>query len=174
MITATLDDPDSGVTGVTWQWARSADGQTGWIAINGATSATYTPVVANVGSYFRATARYTDSVGPDKSARAVTSASVRIDDDGTVSLSWEELTVGEAVTASLTDPDDGVMNVEWQWASSADGLTDWTDIVGATSGTYTPVEGNVNNYLRATASYDDDSGDREERTGSDFGGRHSR
>ena len=158
MITATLDDPDSGVTGVTWQWARSADGQTGWIAINGATSATYTPVVANVGSYFRATARYTDSVGPDKSARAVTSASVRIDDDGTVSLSWEELTVGEAVTASLTDPDDGVMNVEWQWASSADGLTDWTDIVGATSGTYTPVEGNVNNYLRATASYDDDAG----------------
>ena len=158
VITATLTDPDSGIAGITWQWARSADGQTGWTDIIGATSETYTPVVANVGSHLRATASYTDSVGPDKSARAVTSAPVRIDDDGTVTLSWEELTVGEGVTASLTDLDNGVMNVEWQWARSADGSANWTDIVGATSETYTPVVGNVNSYLRATASYDDAAG----------------
>ena len=114
--------------------------------------------MANVGSHLRATASYTDSVGPDKSARTVTSAPVRIDDDGTVTLSWEELTVGEGVTASLTDLDNGVMNVEWQWARSADGSANWTDIVGATSETYTPVVGNVNSYLRATASYDDAAG----------------
>ena len=158
VITATLTDPDSGIAGINWQWARSADGQTGWTDINGATSATYTPVVANVGSYLRATASYTDSVGPDKSARAVTSVPVRIDDDGTVTLSWEELTVGEGVTASLTDLDNGVMNVEWQWARSANGSANWTDIVGATSETYTPVVGDVNSYLRAAASYDDAAG----------------
>ena len=143
VITAMLTDPDSGIAGITWQWARSADGQPGWTDIIGATSETYTPVVANVGSHLRATASYTDSVGPDKSARAVTSAPVRIDDDGTVTLSWEELTVGEGVTASLTDLDNGVMNVEWQWARSANGSANWTDIIGATSETYTPVEGNV-------------------------------
>ena len=158
MISATLSDPDSGITGVTWQWARSSDGQTGWTNIAGATLETYTPDVSNVDNYLRATASYTDSVGPDKSARGVTSAPVRLDDDGSVTLSWEELTVGEAVTASITDPDNGVINVEWQWARSADGSANWTNIIGATSETYTPVEGDVNSYLRATASYDDDAG----------------
>ena len=154
-----LRDPDNGIAleslgnGLDLPMGRPV-----WTKINGATSENYTPGVANVGSYLRATASYTDSVGPDKSARAVTSAPVRIDDDGTVTLSWEELTVGEGVTASLTDLDNGVMNVEWQWASSADGSANWTDIVGATSETYTPVEGNVNSYLRATASYDDAAG----------------
>ena len=158
MINATLSDPDSGVTGVTWQWARSADGQTRWTDITGATAETYTPVVANVGSYLRATAMYTDSVGPNKSESAVTSASVTIDDDGSVTLSWEELTVGEAVTASLTDPDDGVMNVHWQWERSGGGSVNWTDIDGATSGTFTAAEADVDSYLRATARYDDAAG----------------
>ena len=71
---ATLDDPDGGVTGATWQWASSADGSTGWTDV--ATSDTYTPVAADAGNYLRATASYTDAEGPNKSAAAVSANAV--------------------------------------------------------------------------------------------------
>ena len=37
-VTATLNDPDGSVSGLTWQWARSPNGTTGWTNISGATS----------------------------------------------------------------------------------------------------------------------------------------
>ena len=77
-LTASLNDPDNVVlASVSWQWARSSDGSTGWTNIAGATSqgsvsATYTPVGADVGNYLRATASYTDAQGPNQSASAAT------------------------------------------------------------------------------------------------------
>ena len=81
-VTATLSDPDGGVTGLTWAWERSPNGsewtgsQTttpadatgsidsppadGWTAIEGATGAAYTPVDADAGQYLRAVASYDD------------------------------------------------------------------------------------------------------------------
>ena len=49
------------------------------------------------------------------------------------------------------------------WASSSDWDVStqtgtWSDINGATSASYTPVDGDVDNYLRATASYTDPEG----------------
>ena len=48
------------------------------------------------------------------------------------------------------------------WANSDDGSTNWSDISGATStdttSAYTPVDGDVGKYLRATASYTDGHG----------------
>ena len=75
-LTATLSDPDGGVTGVTWTWHKSADGQSGWSAIAGAASASYTPVSGDAGQYLRATASYTDGHGAGKSARAVSANAV--------------------------------------------------------------------------------------------------
>ena len=63
-----LTDPDGDVSGTTWQWARSPDGSTGWVDIEGATEATYEPKPADVGTYLRATASYTDAEGKWKSA----------------------------------------------------------------------------------------------------------
>ena len=75
-LTASVDDPDGGVTGDTWQWASSSDGLTGWANISEATSAAYTPVDADVGKYLRATpVSYTDNEGSGKSAPPVVSAS---------------------------------------------------------------------------------------------------
>ena len=74
-ITASVTDPDGVVTGETWQWARSADGSTGW-ADTGATSAAYTPVQADEDNYLRATASYTDGEGSGKSAEAVSDNAV--------------------------------------------------------------------------------------------------
>lgn len=153
-VTATLTDPDGDVTGVTWVWASSPNGTSGWTDISGATSATYTAATTDVGRHLRATASYTDAVGPGKSASAVTVAAVAADDDGSVTLSPSSLSDGETVTATLSDPDGGVTGVTWQWEFSRD-RSNWTDIPGATSATYTPVTADVGSYLRATARYTD-------------------
>ncbi len=62
------------------------------------------------------------------------------------------------VTAALSD-DDGPTGVTWQWSRSPNGRTDWFNIQGATSATYTPtLEGDRGNYIRATATYTDGHG----------------
>ena len=75
-ITAALDDPDGGVTGDTWKWESSSD-QTTWASISGATAAEYMPIVGDVNKYLRATANYTDELGPSKSAQKVSANKVR-------------------------------------------------------------------------------------------------
>ncbi len=86
----------------------------------------------------------------------VTVTVTNVDEPGTVTLSSMAPRVGTAITASVTDLDGGVTDTTWQWASSSDGATGWADI--STSDSYTPVAGDENMYLRATASYTDPQG----------------
>ena len=76
------------------------------------------------------------------------------DEDGTVILSSLQPQVDIALTATLVDPD-GATNITWTWRSSSNWSSGWTAISGATSDSYTPVAGDVGNYLRATATYTD-------------------
>ena len=82
-----------------------------------------------------------------------------VDEAGTVALSSEYPQVDAALTATLSDPDSPVTGVTWLWESSSDptdlGNNPWTNISEATSAAYTPVTGDLGNYLRATASYTD-------------------
>ena len=64
-LTAELEDPDGSTLDVTWEWERSTSGDP-WNTITGATSASYTPVEADVGKSLRATATYTDPQGPNR------------------------------------------------------------------------------------------------------------
>ena len=89
---------------------------------------------------------------------AVTATVVNIDDAGVVSLSAAQPEEGVALTATLSDPDGGVSGITWQWASVASTNDAWTDIIGATSDTYTPASGDAGHYLRATAFYYDAEG----------------
>ena len=89
--------------------------------------------------------------------RAVTVTVTNMDEGGTVTLSPTAPAVGTALTASVTDLDGGVTGTTWQWAKSPD-MAAWTDIPGATSDSYTPVEVDVGMYLRAMASYTDGHG----------------
>ena len=81
-------------------------------------------------------------------------------DPGTVSLSSMHPVVGVALTASLTDPDGSISGITWQWASSdtSGGTYININISGAMSASYTPVEADEGDYLRATASYTDGHG----------------
>ena len=76
---------------------------------------------------------------------------------GTVALSSTQPRVGSPVTATLTDPDGGETNVTWNWERSSNQIA-WTAISRADSAAYTPVAGDVGNYLRATAQYTDRHG----------------
>ncbi len=73
-VTAAVSDPDVVTAGtVSWQWERFR-GLSDWTAIDGATSAGYTPTAADSGYYLRATASYTDGEGAGKSAQAMTTS----------------------------------------------------------------------------------------------------
>ena len=115
-VTATLSDPDEGVTGTSWQWQKSSDGSTNWTDV-GTDSSSYTPTDTDMGSSLRATASYTDGHGPNKSAQATTTQAVQTGsnrapefDAATATRSFPENTgpgenIGDPVTA--TDPDTG-------------------------------------------------------------------
>ena len=87
----------------------------------------------------------------------VTITITNVDEAGMVSVSLEQPAVGAALTVSLSDPDGSVSDISWQWAASSDG-SNWSDISGANSDSYTPVADDVGIYLRATASYTDRHG----------------
>ena len=72
-VRATLEDGDGSIQGVSWQWARSENGRTGWVNISGATSSSYTTLRSDAGSFLRAsvTTTRTDR-GGGKTAEAVT------------------------------------------------------------------------------------------------------
>ncbi len=71
-ISATLSDPDGGVSSISWQWQskskQTSDGTLDWQNISRASSSRYTPLGVHVGIQLRATVTYTDSHGPGKSA----------------------------------------------------------------------------------------------------------
>ena len=79
-ITATLVDDDGMVTGQVWKWEKSTN-QASWMAAtgSGAMTRTYTPVAADEGNYLRAMVTYTDAIGPDKMADAMTTGKVTAD-----------------------------------------------------------------------------------------------
>ena len=109
--------------------------------------------------------------GADSTAVATLDVTVTVtnaDEGGTVMLSARQPQVGNAVTASVTDPDGGVTGVTWQWFSQASPDVDnaniqcqeasesgWDPITGADSASYTPVADDATDCLQATASYMD-------------------
>ena len=70
VVTASLIDPDGGVTGIAWQWASSGAMDGTYTDIVGAISSAYTPETGDENMYLRAVASYDDAEGTDKSAAA--------------------------------------------------------------------------------------------------------
>ena len=67
-LTATLTDPDGGITALNWQWQVNDNGA--WSNIASATSGQYTPVASDEGTRLRVTASYSDRQGSGKTATA--------------------------------------------------------------------------------------------------------
>ena len=77
-LTATLSDPNGNPAAVIWQWQR-ADDPAGpiWANISGATSATYTVVVADLAKVLRATVTYQSEDGVDQEVQSAATSAVR-------------------------------------------------------------------------------------------------
>ena len=88
----------------------------------------------------------------------VTVTITNVDEEGTVTLSSVQPQVGTALTATLEDPDGDVTGDTWQWARLPGVNSEWTDIDGATSDSYTPVDDEVGELLLARVSYTDPQG----------------
>ena len=91
----------------------------------------------------------------DRRTIAITIVVFNVDEPGTVTLSSVQPQVGTALSATLDDPN-YKSDLTWSWERSSDQVF-WIAVNGSTSSestsTYTPVVGDVGNYLRATASY---------------------
>ena len=100
----------------------------------------------------------------------VTVEITNVDEGGTVSLTARQPQVGKPVMASVKDPDGGETGVTWQWSRQVSGTPEdpnvacqdasesgWTDIPGAESASYMPVDGDSTYCLQATATYMDDA-----------------
>ena len=102
-LTASITDPDGGVASITWQWAKSEDGATGWADISNAATDTYTPAAVDAGAHLRATAQYTDAEGASKRASSsATNPVIGIDNEPPRFLEGEgaERSIAENALAS--------------------------------------------------------------------------
>ena len=82
-----------------------------------------------------------------------------VEEQGTVSLSPAgDPQAKQTITAVLNDPDGNIRDETWQWQSGPNASGPWTDLGGAASASYTPVEGDVDSHLRVTVSYTDGFG----------------
>ena len=79
------------------------------------------------------------------------------DEMGMLALSSQQPLVGSPLTATLSDPDN-VVSTAWAWERSTSSTGGWAAITGASSGSYTPVDGDLTYYLRVTATYTDGHG----------------
>ena len=147
--TSTLADPD-GLGSFSYQW--SADG----VNISGATSATYTLTQAEVGKAIFAVVSYTDDLGENESISSnPTNIVSNINDSPTGGVSIDgTASQGQTLTANTTNlvDLDGLGPLSYQW--KADG----TNIIGATTSSYTLNQTEVGKTISVTVSYTDAQG----------------
>jgi len=158
--TTGIADAD-GLVGVTfnYQWQSFEIGA--WANIPGATSATYTPALTELGETLRVRVSYTDNKGTAETVFSAATSAVAAANSapgGTVTISDTTPTEDQVLTASNTLTDaNGLGALSHQWQRSTDGVN-WVNIAGATGTTFTPGDANVGDQLRVRVQYTDGGG----------------
>lgn len=154
-LTSTMGNWTPWPAGWWYQWQRLEGGA--WTNIPGATGSVYKTTAADAGSYLRtrfiaanvygSTTVYSPQVGPisgvpvNAYAPSVVGAPAR----------------GTTLTVGLGSWYGAPASYTYQWQKYANGYSSWSNISGATAGTYTPVKGDEGAVLRvqvtATNSY---------------------
>ena len=153
--TYTAADPERDT--LTW----SVSGNDFWISDRGQLYFSTPPSFEGQRSYqVTVTATDDDETANLSGTLAVTVTVTDAEEEGVVAITpargWVD--VPTQFSASLTDDDGGVTGTVWQWARSPNGRSSWTDIASATSSSYTVATEYANQYLRASASYEDRRG----------------
>ena len=121
-----------------------------------------TPVDSNRDNIYQVTVEADDGTKTSRSNFTINVGN--IEEDGSVSLSSVQPQEGTQLLASASDLDKITSTVTWMWhrrngiSDCTNGTNSWSLITGATTSAYTPVPGDVDCDLRATASYTDGHG----------------
>ena len=122
------------------------------------------PTDDNMDSVYKVTIVARDSAGAEDT-HDVTVFVMNRNEAGKLTLSETQPLIGQAVTATISDPDNSVTAVTWQWARSSTSTGPFTPIPGATAATYVPwkradddkltVVDDNGMFLQASATYID-------------------
>jgi hypothetical protein len=142
----------------THQWQRSADNGSSWTSIQGATAGSYTLAVADEGDIVRLDVSASNA---DGSASAASAPTATVTGALPVDTILPAVT-GTAVRAGMLSATNGTWtgignNYQTQWQRSADGST-WTNITGATSGSYSPTVADEGDEIRCVVTVTNSDG----------------
>jgi autotransporter-associated beta strand protein len=137
-------------TGASYQWQLCDSGGGSCANIGGATSISYTPVAGDVGGTLKVIETVTRS-GYNNGGS--TSAATAIVIKGSFTTVSAVSVNGPPIIGTTTTITNGVYSVtassrSYQWELCDSGGASCTDIVGATSNTYTPVSGDLGSTVR--------------------------
>ena len=149
-LTATLTDPDGGITSRSWSWQRSPNGSS-WTSIANVTGGHYVPVDADLNYYLRVTVRYTDGHGSGKEVEQVSNNIG--DDERGVTVTPLTLSVNE------DDKDDYTVVLTSQPTANVTVTPSTTSTEVTLSGalTFTPGNWETPQTVTVTAPDDDDT-----------------
>jgi hypothetical protein len=123
-------------TSYSYQWQRSGDGGATWSDISGATSPSYTLVVADLGTQVRVTVT---AVNPFGQASASSGATAPVQSNAPLNSSAPTVSGADQRSVTLTATTGtwigSSLSYSYQWQHSADGTT-WVNISGAIKPTY--------------------------------------
>lgn len=152
---STTDGTWTGTTPITYAraWERSDNGSTGWAAISGATSSTYTLTSAEAGKYLRSKITATNLLGSE-SATSTSTSQVTWTPANTVAPTISgTASVGSTFTSSAgTWTGYPTPDLTYAWQRSSTGTSGWANISGATASTYTATSDDAGQHLRLTVT----------------------
>ena len=166
--TAPTDIGSSAIAGYRVEW--SADGLSGWqalIADTGRTRTTYTDAGLSPGTtrHYRVSAVNAAGAGAPSGVAGATTGVVATGAPAITGVAQ----VGRTLTASTRGISDGDgltgATFAYQWIRvDSDGMSNATDLSGATTGTYVPVAADAGKRVLVKVSFTDDAGNAEELT----------
>ena len=114
------------------QWQVSTNGGSSWANISGATSTTYSFTAAKADNGKQYQAVFTNTVGTATSDNATLTVTYA----PSITTEPSSTTVNSGGTVTLTAASDASPTASVQWQVSTDNCVTWSDIQGATNGTY--------------------------------------
>ena len=136
----------AGGTG-TYQWQTSTTSGGTYTNIAGATASTRTLVAGDLGDYIKVVATGSGSYTGSATSAATTVITTPLTSIGVITGTPAVATV---LTAGAIAPAGGTGTYQWQTATTSGGT--YTNIAGATASTYTPVAGDVGDFLKVVVT----------------------
>lgn len=141
----------SNPTSYTYQWQISANGSS-WSNIGSATNSSYTVQGADLDQYLRVVVAASNAGGSGSASSAAASQVLPAAPTNSVAPAVSGTAqVGQTLSTTNGTWSNNPTSYSYQWETSPDSSS-WSNIGSATSGSYTAVAGDLNQYLRVAVT----------------------